>query len=103
MPAPADPTLADRRKRLKYRSWHRGIKEMDLILGHFADSALDEMGEEELDVYEALISLEDVTLYDWITGREPTPADYDTPLLARIRAMDHMKARLWPRGSAGKS
>src|SRR5690606_36966720 len=60
----------NRLKRLKFRSWHRGIKEMDLILGHFANETLEALSPGELDQYEALIEIEDTSLYNWITGRE---------------------------------
>ena len=84
-------------RRLKFRSWHRGIREMDLILGHFADNALESLSDSELDRYEGLIEVEDTALYNWITGREEVPAEHDTPLLARIRTFNHMKGPLWQR------
>ncbi len=60
-----------RLRKLKFRSWHRGIKEMDLILGHFADSSLESLSDSELDMYEELIGVEDTALYNWLTGRAP--------------------------------
>ena len=84
-----------RLRRLKFRSWHRGIKEMDLILGHFADTVLASLTPAELDQYESLIEVEDTSLYNWVTGREKTPAEHDTPLLARIRTFNHLEAALW--------
>lgn len=97
-----DDTPSDRDirlRRLRFRSWHRGIKEMDLILGHFADGVMAELSPADLDQYEALIELEDTTLYNWITGREPTPAEHDTAVLARIRSFNHLEAVLWQRKS----
>ncbi|ABS64687.1 protein of unknown function DUF339 [Parvibaculum lavamentivorans DS-1] len=84
-----------RLRRLKFRSWHRGIKEMDLILGHFADSALESLTDSELDQYEALIEVEDTVLYNWVTGRENVAPEHDTGLLTRIRTFNHMKGPLW--------
>ncbi len=84
-----------RLRRLKFRSWHRGIKEMDLILGHFADSTLESLTDSELDQYEELIAVEDTTLYNWVTGRENVAPEHDTGLLARIRTFNHMKGPLW--------
>ncbi len=75
---------AIRRKRLHYRAWHRGMKEMDLILGHFADRRLAALTEAELDSFEAIIAYPDVTLYRWITGAEPVPVRYDSALLREI-------------------
>jgi antitoxin CptB len=86
-----------RLRRLRFRAWHRGIKEMDLILGHFADQALDSLPEEEIDQLESLLEVEDTALYNWITGRENTPPQHDTALLARIRTFQHMKGPLWQR------
>lgn len=93
----ADTEHAIRIRRLKFRSWHRGIKEMDLILGHFADEIMETLSPAELDEYETLIEVEDTSLYNWITGREPMPAQHDTALMARIRTFNHLEGTLWPR------
>lgn len=58
-----------RLKRLSMRSWRRGIKEMDLILGPFSDSELAKLSPEELDLYEHLLEENDQDLYPWITAR----------------------------------
>jgi len=73
-----------RRKRIRYRAWHRGMKEMDLVLGPFADRRLGELSEDQLDVFEAIIAYPDITLYRWMTGAEPVPARYDSALLREI-------------------
>ena len=86
-----------RLRRLRFRAWHRGIKEMDLILGHFADEALETLSEAEVDQFESLIEVEDTALYNWVTGRENVPSQHDTDLLARIRTFQHMKGPLWQR------
>lgn len=76
-----------RLKRLQMRSWRRGMKEMDLILGPFADSHLAGLAPAELDLYEALLEENDQDLYPWITarisGQHPGPAAL-TGLLDRI-------------------
>ncbi|MCE9649221.1 MAG: succinate dehydrogenase assembly factor 2 [Parvibaculum sp.] len=98
----ADTSQQDRDTRLRrltFRSWHRGIKEMDLVLGHFADQVLPTLAPAEIDQYEALIEVEDTTLYNWVTGREETPAEHDTALLARIRTFNHLEGTLWQRKS----
>jgi antitoxin CptB len=74
-----------RRRRLLFRSWHRGIREMDLIMGRFADAHLAGLSEPELEAYERLIEVPDPDLYGWISGEFPAPAEYQTPLLARLR------------------
>jgi antitoxin CptB len=67
--------LENRRKRLIYRSWHRGTREMDLMLGSFADKHVPEFQEAEVSRYEELLNVPDPDLYDWITGRIPPPAN----------------------------
>jgi antitoxin CptB len=74
-----------RRRKLLFRAWHRGIREMDLIMGRFADSAIDDLAEAELDEFERLMDLQDQQVLAWITGEEPVPADRDGPLLRRLR------------------
>jgi len=81
------PDLDLRRRRLAYRARHRGIREMDLILGRFADEALAGMGAEQLSRFEALIDVPDRDLYEWITGTGPVPAAYDDEILASLRAV----------------
>ena len=76
--------IETRRKRLKFRAWHRGMKECDLLLGRFADAELGAMSEAEVHTFEALLSAPDQDIYNWITGRAQAPAQYDTPLLERI-------------------
>jgi len=62
-----------RRKRLLFRSWHRGTREADLLLGSFAERHLAEFTPAQLDRYEALLETEDADLLDWIAGRTPPP------------------------------
>ena len=66
-----------RRKRLSFRSWHRGTRESDLILGRFADAHLAGFDGRQLDLYEALLECADADLFDWITGRTAPPLDHD--------------------------
>lgn len=77
--------LDPRRRRNLIRSWRRGIREMDLVLGGFADAHIASLTDAELDTYEGLLNVNDITLLNWITGAEPIPAEYDTELFARIR------------------
>jgi antitoxin CptB len=66
-----DQTL---RKRLLFRSWHRGIREMDLILGGFAERHLAALDRDQLDRYGRLLENNDPDIYDWLIGRAPWPA-----------------------------
>ena len=74
------------RKKLQFRSWHRGTRELDLIFGPFADAAIETLAESELDDYERLLNLEDGDLMDWVLGARPLPPEIDSPLLQRILA-----------------
>ncbi|MFY9958601.1 succinate dehydrogenase assembly factor 2 [Bradyrhizobium sp.] len=80
--------LDDRRKRLLFRCWHRGTREMDLILGRFADSEIADLSNDELAEFERLIEVPDPDLYAalTLTGDQPLGAEYDTALFLRIKA-----------------
>ena len=78
----ADP---DRIKKLKFRAWRRGFREADLILGPFADHNLSAFTHDQLDQFELLLEQPDQDLYAWIIEREPTPADFDTPVMKMIQ------------------
>jgi antitoxin CptB len=80
-----------RRRRLLFRSWHRGIREMDLIMGRFADAHLVALSDRDLDAFERLIEVPDPELYAWISGEAPAPTDHDTPLFRRLRDF-HLRA-----------
>ena len=78
--------LDDRRKRLLFRCWHRGTREMDLILGRFADAEISDMRDDELDQFERLIEVPDPDLYAALTGDAQLPAEHATALFDRIKA-----------------
>lgn len=83
-------TLEDtenKRKRLIFRSWHRGTREMDLIMGTFADQNLQGFNEAELDQYEDILQTGDPDLYNWVSGREDAPANVVTPVMQKL--LDH--------------
>lgn len=82
----AGEDLSMRRRRLRYRAWHRGTKEMDLVLGPFADAHLEGYGPSELDRLEALMDEEDTDLLKWVMGQEPVPPAADAVLLKTIIA-----------------
>lgn len=77
-------TPETRRKRLRMRCWRRGTKEMDLILGPFADAVLSRLEPEMLDGLEQLLTENDQELYSWVSSRETTPRRH-AQILARIR------------------
>jgi antitoxin CptB len=78
--------LDDRRKRLLFRCWHRGTREMDLILGRFADAEISDMRDDELAELERLIEVPDPDLYAALTGDKPLAIEYASALFERIKA-----------------
>ena len=68
-------TLSDQQKRLIFRSWHRGTREMDLILGSFAEKHLPGYDDARIAEYERLLVNNDPDLYNWYTGRESVPEE----------------------------
>lgn len=69
-----------RLKRLKIRSWRRGTKEMDLVLGPFADTHMANLSPEDLDKHEAMMAENDHDLYMWVSGQVPLPDDHKDAL-----------------------
>ena len=82
----AGEELPMRLRRLRYRAWHRGTREMDLLLGPFADARLADMDSGELDRFEVLLDEADTDLLNWLVGYETPPADADHQLLAALLA-----------------
>ena len=82
----AGEDIAMRRRRLRYRAWHRGTKEMDLVLGPYADAHAEALGPDELTRLERRMDEEDTDLLKWVMGQESVPATADGPLLAEIIA-----------------
>jgi antitoxin CptB len=78
--------LDDRRKRLLFRCWHRGTREMDLILGRFADAEIAGLSEEELAQLERLIEMPEPDLYAALTSGVPLPPHDGSLLFNRIKS-----------------
>jgi len=84
--------LDERRRKLLFRSWHRGTREMDFVMGRFADACLARLNDAELSEFEQLIEVADPLLYDWVSGAAAPPARYDTGLLRRMRDFHSVRA-----------
>jgi antitoxin CptB len=78
--------LDDRRKRLLFRCWHRGTREMDLILGRFADAAIADLTDTELTDLEHLIEVPDPDLYAALSSDAVLAPEYRTRLFDRIKS-----------------
>lgn len=93
--ADIDARLKERLGRIAFRAWRRGFREADLVLGPFVDRVGPTLDEAELDALEALLAQDDDhQLYAWIIGTESTPAEYETPVMGKIRAFmrEHVAA-----------
>lgn len=84
--------LEARRRRLRFRAWHRGMREMDLILGPFADAFAPGWDDHGLERFEALLEEADPDLLNWVIGQERPPAAIDAELLARLIAFHQSAA-----------
>ena len=76
------------RKRLSIRSWRRGTKELDLILGQFSDKNLKELKMSELKLYEKFLSNDDYLIYNWLFSKEDSPKIFKS-LIKRIQEGMH--------------
>lgn len=84
--------MDDRRKKLRFRAWRRGFRELDLILGPFADARLAGLDEAGLDAFERLLDAPDQEVYAWVTEAADAPQDLATPTLEQIRAFRYEMA-----------
>jgi antitoxin CptB len=75
-----------RRKKALFRAQRRGFKELDLIFAAFADAHLPTLQEPDLSQFEALLSVPDWQIFDWIMGHAEVPAPYDHSVFARLCA-----------------
>ncbi|MBY0462701.1 MAG: succinate dehydrogenase assembly factor 2 [Alphaproteobacteria bacterium] len=76
--------LKNKIKKLSYQSWHRGTRELDLVLGEFSDKYLSTFSEKELDEYALILKENDLELWEWISGRIPVPCNSTTSILQKI-------------------
>ena len=74
-----------RRRRILFRARRRGLREMDIALGAFADAHLSGLSEDEVAEFERWLDLPDPDILTWLTGEAPTPKEFDTPLFRRLR------------------
>ena len=79
-----------RLRRLKFRAWHRGTKEADLMVGGFFDTHSASWTEEQADWFEALIEEEDVDIMAWAIGVLPCPSQYEGEMMQMMRKLDYV-------------
>ena len=74
-----------RRRRILFRATHRGTYENDILIGSYVRARIAAFTDADLDELEEVMEMTDAMLADWLTGRQPIPADCDTPMLRAIR------------------
>ena len=84
-----------RRKRLLFRAARRGFREVDMIFGTYAARSLGNLGDAGLDAFEALLSIPDQQIYDWLRGAAPVPPAYDTQVFQDMKALCSRKNPTW--------
>ena len=77
--------LPPRLKRIFWRAHHRGMRELDMLIGGFAEARLATMTPQEIDQFEALLEVPDPDMLSWLTGMAPVPAEFDTPLFRALQ------------------
>ena len=81
--------LDAKRRRLLFRAWHRGIKEMDIVMGRFADAHIATFTDDDMEAFELLLTVPDQQLLACVLGAEPPEPEFDTPMFRRLCAF-HM-------------
>lgn len=77
--------MSDRARRLIYQAIYTGMKETDLLLGHFAKTHLADLCDADLTDFENLLAAGDHWIYAWVMGNEPVPDAYDTAVFRLIK------------------
>lgn len=83
--------ISIKRKKLLFRSWHRGTREIDLLLGRFADRHVPDFDGEHLALYDRFLNNSDPDIYNWITGQEPVPPAEDNAVVRMLVAFYKVK------------
>jgi antitoxin CptB len=86
MTARSSDGLDERRRKLLFRAWRRGVREMDLIVGRFADLHIAAFDLGALDDFERLIEVPNTDLYAWVSGAQAVPQSHDSPVLRQLIA-----------------
>ena len=83
--------MDDRLKRLRFRAWHRGTREADLLIGGFFDAHHGNWGDEEMSWFEALLEEQDVDVMAWAIGAAEPPERFEGEMMRRLRLVDYVK------------
>lgn len=77
-------SLDAHRRKLVFRAWRRGFREMDLLMGSFADAHMAGLNEDEVAEFERLLVVPDWEVYAWLIGQKPVPDNHKGPVLDRL-------------------
>lgn len=80
-----------RLKRLRFRAWHRGTKEADLLIGGFFDAHHEQWSEAEIGWFEALLEEQDVDIMAWAIGTAVPPERFGGEMMKRLRTLSYIK------------
>ncbi len=85
--------LEHRLRRLRFRAWHRGTKEADLLIGGFCDRYSASWNDDEAILFEMLLDEQDVDVMAWAIGTQPVPELFDTPMMKAMQKLDYVAMR----------
>lgn len=85
--------LEDRRRRLVFRAWHRGIKELDLIFGNFVENNIADLTEDDCKWFERLFEEQDHEILAWVTAEKPVPEQFQGEIMKKLQKLDFMSLR----------
>lgn len=77
-------------KRLRFRAWHRGTKEADLLIGGFFDVHHGDWSDAEIAAFELLLEEQDVDIMAWAMGTQVVPAAYEGSIMAALRTLSYV-------------
>ena len=79
-----------RLKRLRFRAWHRGTKEADLMIGGFFDTHAAGWNDEQIGWFEALMNEQDVDIMAWAVGTQPIPESWQGAMMSAMQRLDYI-------------
>jgi antitoxin CptB len=82
-----DPRL----KRLKFRAWHRGVREADMLVGGYFDRWHGAWDDREMDWFEAFLEEQDVDILAWAMGTVAVPARWQGQMMTRLQQLDYIR------------
>lgn len=80
-----------RLKRMRFRAWHRGTREADMMVGGFFDRHHEGWSEAEIAWYEAFLEEQDVDIMAWAIGTQPVPERWNGPMMSRLQRLDYIE------------